>query len=714
MVHSSSMRRRLELSARLVSSWRPTGSRLRGLVRSMTTSYLALGITLYILPGRQSAGPLAVLGLVIVVAAVGVLLRPVLLGLAVVLGSFGLLLIGVLTQAIILDIALGIAPDVEVGSRPAVLLVSWVAATVAALVNWLFDAGNEDSFLAQLLGRAVRVAHRQPLAGRPAGPGTLIVQLDGVGEDLLRQAITAGTVPTLSRWLRSGSHRLRGWHTGLPATTPAGQAVLLYGDTEQVPSFRWYEKESGRLVVANHPRDAAEIEQRLSTGRGLLADGGVSVSNLFSGDAPTRLLTMSDARLPPRSTRGLASFATAKGGLVRSIVVFGGQVIAELYQGRRQRRRDVLPRVRRGGVFALVRGVTTALLRDLNVAIVAEQIARAAPVIFVDFLDYDEVAHHAGPSRPESMRTLDGLDRLLRFFAEVIEATGRDYDIVVVSDHGQAQGATFGQLSGTSLHELVSSLCVPAPAGDGGGAGAAGIDSAPAERWTPLNLLLTGVARSQSPAARVMSRTRDPEQQVTLGQPVGDRDSVADPAGLVVAAAGSLAHIYLAEVAGQVPREVIEARHPGLIDALAGHPQIGAVLVRSQQPDGLVVLGAHGWRLLDGSRAVAGSGLDPLSDYGVRAAGDLTALAGRRHVGDLIVLGRFDPASGEVVAFEELVGSHGGLGGGQTEAIFLHPAGWPVPVGVLSGLQVHRVLLERVRPVTGQAPASVGQTASRP
>jgi hypothetical protein len=33
-----------------------------------------------------------------------------------------------------------------------------------------------------------------------------------------------------------------------------------------------------------------------------------------------------------------------------------------------------------------------------------------------------------------------------------------------------------------------------------------------------------------------------------------------------------------------------------------------------------------------------------------------------------------DPATGEVAAFEELVGSHGGLGGAQTRPFLLHPA----------------------------------------
>jgi hypothetical protein len=82
----------------------------------------------------------------------------------------------------------------------------------------------------------------------------------------------------------------------------AGQSVLLHGNETEIPAVRWWEKETGRLLVVNHPPDATEIQQRLSDGHGLLAEGGVSVSNLFSGDAPTTLLTMSDADLPSRSS----------------------------------------------------------------------------------------------------------------------------------------------------------------------------------------------------------------------------------------------------------------------------------------------------------------------------------------------------------------------------------------------------------------------------
>ena len=50
-----------------------------------------------------------------------------------------------------------------------------------------------------------------------------------------------------------------------------------------------------------------------------------------------------------------------------------------------------------------------------------------------------------------------------------------------------------------------------------------------------------------------------------------------------------------------------------------------------------------------------------------------------------------------MVAFEELVGSHGGLGGWQTDALLVHPAGWPLRAGLLTGREVHTALADRLR-----------------
>ncbi|MHA3702911.1 alkaline phosphatase family protein [Jatrophihabitans sp. YIM 134969] len=699
----TTLQRRLTLGVR--HALRLDRARFLGWLRWLGTSYLALAITFWILPGDQTQNATALLAIVLVVGALGIALRPLLLTLIVAVGSLGIFLVGAIVQAVILDVALAITPGAYPNSFPDVLVASWIAAGIIAAVNWVLDAGSEDDYLAQVLGRAVRVSARHGSDGK----GLLIVQIDGLAAPVLRGAVTAGTVPTLSRWLRTGHYVSHRWHTGLPSTTPGGQSVLLHRDVTAVPSFRWYEKDpaggDGRLLVANRPRDAAVIEARMSDGRGLLADGGVSVSNLFSGDAPTKVLTMSDARLPARNTPGLANFAVSGNGFLRSVLLFLGEVLTELQQSRRQRRRDVTPRVARRGAFIALRAVSTVLLRNINVAVVAEQMARGTPVIFVDFVDYDEVAHHAGPTRPESLRTLDGLDRVLAALEQIATEVRTDYEIVVLSDHGQAQGATFSQLYGHTLNEVVQEL-----------AGTEddpheNVDSAPAEQWGAANVLLTGAARKGTITAgatekllRHRTEREDDDVAVILGR---GKKPITHPrfAAPVVAASGSLAHVYLPDVPGRLDRAVVEQRVPGLIAGLAAHPGIGVVLVRDG--DGLTAVGGGGERRIVGDLTLGGHGVDPLLPYGVRAAADLTDLDRRDHVGDLVLLGAFDPETEEVTAFEELVGSHGGLGGAQTEAVLLHPAGWwhrttvdPADGGraaPMTGTEVHDLLVDRLR-----------------
>ncbi len=671
---------RLRLLIRRTASWRPTVRWLVSVVRSFVTSFLALGVTLWILPGEQTEGFVSVATLAVAVLALGALVRPFLTQLTVITGAIGLLLASLLAQALILGIALSVLPSLKPFSLTDIVVAAWGAAVVAAVINWLFDASSEEAFLGQLLGQAVRTTHRMP--GK--GPGMLVVQLDGVSEPLLRQAITAGAMPTVSRMLRGGSHRLRRWHTGIPATTPAGQAVLLHGDVTTVPSFRWYDKKQARIVAASRPADLAEVEARMSTGRGLLADGGASVSNLFSGDAPTRVLTMSDARLPT-SNRGTASFVNSRTGFARSAVLFVGQVITEWYQARRQRLRDVRPRVRRGGAFLFVRGLTTVVLRDLTMSIVSEQMARGVPTIFVDLVDYDEVAHHAGPSRPESIRTLEGLDRAIQFFTDLAAEVDRDYEVVVVSDHGQSQGTPFSQLhDGRTLSEVVHGLAAQEPS-------APVPDAHTDEAWSQANVLLAGASRSghllgaaARSAQRRSARRAQPRLQVT------ER--------LAVAAAGSLAHIYLTDEPDRVPHEQLEQRYPGLVAALARQQGIGAVITATTQGSLLVHGPDEGWCEVEDGRIVCGDGPPPLTAYGPRILADLQQLDTREHLGDIILFGSFDRSLGEATAFEDLVGSHGGPGGWQTQAVLIHPSSWSdLPAGDLAGLDVHHAMTSRLR-----------------
>ena len=339
----------------------------------------------------------------------------------------------------------------------------------------MIGSSNSDYVVSDLVRRAGRQARREgvraPSAGEPRPAGMLVVQLDGVAAPVLREAIEAGLAPNVQRWMSTGTHTLEDWWARIPSTTPASQAGLLHGDSSQIPAFRWWDRDLGRLVVTNHPEDAALVEQRLTTGKGLLAGGGTAVSTMFSGDAATSFVVMSRSRTKgPDGGLGpgpaYVRFFASPFVLARAVSVSVGEMFKVLYQAHRQRIRDVQPGIPGGGWYVVLRGITNVLLRDLNTSLVAEALLRGSPTIYVDLVDYDEIAHHAGPTRPESLRSLEGLDRVLGTFERVVAVAPRDYEIVVVSDHGQALGATYEQRGGETLLDSVRALMAE-PAADG-------------------------------------------------------------------------------------------------------------------------------------------------------------------------------------------------------------------------------------------------------
>jgi uncharacterized membrane protein YvlD (DUF360 family) len=660
---------------------RLTWAEVRRLTVTLVLSCLALACTIAIMPGVRANVAADVLLATLLLAVVSALLRPVMTSFALLLGWAGVLLAGFGAQALLFYLALTITPGIEVNGFWDAFWASWIYAFLMSIVTWLATAGDNAAFLNHLVQRSGGPRRSGPA---DAVPGVVFLQIDGLAAPLLHWALRSGDLPTLGRWIRSGSHRLTDWHAQLPATTPASQAGLLHGRSDQVPAFRWYEKESQRLLVANHPRDAIVIQARLSDGKGLLADGGVSISNVFSGDAPTSLLTMSglvDRTRRHGPSRSFATFFINPYGLARSTVLTAAEMGKELYQGRRQRARGVQPRINRHGSYVLLRGVTNVLLRDLNAGLIADQMMAGTASIFCDFTDYDEIAHHAGPTRPESLASLAGIDHLIGVLADIAERAPRPYHFVVLSDHGQSQGATFRQRFGMPLEDLVRQLM-----GGGTVAASTGLD----ETVGPVNTFLTQVGQQGGTAGKITrralrGRTRDGE--VDLQETNEAAHTASD---LVLIASGNLSMIYFNRLPGRLMLHEIDGLYPGLVGALVAHPGIGFIVARTHD-HGPVVLGKDGLRYLDQDRV---EGRDPLAGYGPHALADVRRHETLAHVGDLIVNSPVDPGTDEVAAYEELVGCHGGLGGWQTEAVLVHPAGWVVDQSPLIGADaVHHQLV---------------------
>ncbi|MGY1579408.1 phage holin family protein [Streptomyces sp. MN13] len=610
------------------------------------------------------------------------LVRLLLLVPALVLG----LLVFALNGALLL-LALRLNPAARGAAAPeTAVVVAAVMSAVASATGAALAVRDDDAYRRRLHRLADRRRRRQPPG--PAGPGTLFLQLDGVGHDVLVDAVGKGLMPTVARWLGTGdgpgtprpTHRLTPWRTDWSSQTGASQLGILHGSNFDVPAFRWYEKDTQEVMVSNRPTSAAELQRRAvaRTGDGgLLGADGASRGNLFGGGADEQALVLSIAtrrRSPEtRSRAGYFAYFSDPANAVRTALSFLAEVGREIGQSTRARIAKQRPRVSRGGLYPFVRAFATVVERDVVVAAVMGDMLAGRTAVYADLVAYDEVAHHSGPFSRDAEKVLQRLDRSLALIEKVAEHAPRRYRIVVLSDHGQSPGETFRARYGLTLGDLVragSGLPVPRRA----------------ER-----------TRSGTEArAAVRAALRIPVEE-EAGQRRPARRS--EP---VVLASGNLGLISFPDVPHRMTREEIDARHPALLTTLANHPGIGFLLVDSEEHGG-VVLGAGGTETpvgeLDDDRP------GPLAAFGPGAAAAVRRTHSFPHAADIMVNSFHDPADGEVLAFEEQIGSHGGLGGAQSTPFLLSPLALSPPADdgrpPVGAEQVHRVLRRWLRESNG-------------
>jgi uncharacterized membrane protein YvlD (DUF360 family) len=565
------------------------------------------------------------------------------------------------------------------------LLIAFAMALVSMLIAPLLDVDGDAQHL-RVVRRRVRRGRKD---NRTDVPGVILFEIDGLGETILREAVRDGHVPTIARWLSDGTHKVLGWECDLSSQTGASQAGLLLGSNWDMPAFRWYEKESGRTLVSNHPADAAEIERRRSTGEGLLADGGTSRGNMFSGDAPRCTATMSVIRDRSRSKSGdFFAYFSDPYGFLRTIVLSLADITYERLAARRQRRSGAT-HVDRGGFYPLIRAAIAVVMRDLGIALLMADIVEGVPVSYATFVGYDEVAHHSGIREPDALAVLKRHDRQLERLERAVAQSPRPYHLVVLSDHGQTQGAPFRQRYEETLEELVK------------GALAQGDVHAPAavdEAWGDVGAVLADASQDPGLGGRILARatrSRSVEGTVALGpnkEALAERGTPTNPEleqEAVVLVSGPLGLVYLPRSPERLTREQIAEAHPRLLDTLSAHPGIGFVMVRSKE-QGTLVIGAAGHRRLADDVV---EGEDPLAHFDPTVADHLRRHDSFPHCPDLLVNSMYDPAADEVAPFEEFMGSHGGLGGPQTKPFAVVPVDWSEPAGPIVGVEaMHEVL----------------------
>ena len=639
--------------------WKPERPRLRPLrlIVGWLVSATALLVGAAIVPGATTTDLRAAAAAAALIAVLNAVLPPIVAALRLPFTLvLGFLLVLALDAAMLL-VADQLSTEVTFDSFWSALGVALLASAVSFVLTAVLGTNDDDEYSLRVIQRIARRTGARTVTDQP---GVVFLEIDGLALPVLQRAMRDGHAPTMASWLREGSHRLTEWETDLSSQTGASQAGILLGSNDDIPAFRWVEKErGGALVQCSSPQHCSELERRHSSGDGLLADGGASRGNLFSGDAEHMILTVSRMEAERKANPGYRAFLANGFNTVRALVLFIWEVVLEWVAAAQARRRDVRPRGKRGGMYPFMRAAMCVVVRDLIVYGVLSDMMSGRPAIYATFSSYDEVAHHSGLERADTLEALRKLDEQFGRIDRARRYAARPYEIVVLSDHGQTQGATFRQRNGYGLDDLVQhSLTSGVVAGLAGG-----------DEQDSLVEHALGEATGKHEAAH-------PGEE----RPAGDA---------VVLGSGNLGLVYLLEEERRLSLEEIEERHPRLVPSLCTHEHVGWVLAHSEE-HGAVALGRHGVAYLDEDRV---EGDDPLEGFSPTAGRHLRRADGFAHAADLTIGSFYDPALEEGCAFEELISFHGGLGGPQTRPFLLYPVSLPAPDPPLVGAEsVHRVL----------------------
>ncbi|MEU3905539.1 phage holin family protein [Streptomyces goshikiensis] len=660
--------------------WRATGSALLRLTVVWAVSTLTMLVLAGVLPDfRLQSGDddsITQIGLAAAWGAgafglLGALVWPLLVRALLLVPALVLGLLVFFLNGSLLLLALRLVPDGRGEAAPeTAVVVAAVMSAVASATSTALAVRDDEAYRRRLYRLADRRRRGQRRAAGPGAartaPGMLFLQLDGVGYEVLRAAAADGLMPTVAGWLDHG-HRLTSWRTDWSSQTGASQLGILHGSNFDVPAFRWYEKETGEVMVCNRPTSAAELQLRAierTRDGGLLTLDGASRGNLFSGGADQLALVLSVSARRGRANRsraGYFAYFRDPANAVRTALSFVAEVCREIGQSVRARLRGDLPRVARAGLYPLIRAFATVVERDVVVAAVIGDMLAGRAAVYADLVAYDEVAHHSGPAGRDTRQVLARLDRSLALLSRVAEHAPREYRIVLLSDHGQSPGETFLGKYGLTLKDLVRAGC-----------------------GLPVSRRAGRTHSGAEARAAVLA---------ALHRPVEEEEEARPGPDPVVLPSGNLGLISFPAMAGRATRERIERAHPALLTTLASHPGIGFLLVDGE------VLGPGG---AVARLAVPGEAEELLAPFGPGAAEAVRRSDAFPHVADIMVNSAYDPATGEVHAFEEQIGSHGGLGGEQGRPFLMWPAVLSDPgPGLVGAEAVHDVLRRWLREADG-------------
>ena len=517
-----------------------------------------------------------------------------------------------------------------------------------------------------------RKERKQRLAsGRKTG--FVGIQIDGLSYAHFLIALSRGYLPNIARHLKHGN-TARSYLCGLPSTTPAAQAAIFYGIESGIPAFRWFEKSTGQIISCNDPDHVQYFREKLIGDRPGILTGGSSYSNILDGGAQQSVFTISS----PHPQTLFGRFGGSRLVLLmflhpfrvtRMCLAVLSEYITELYDRNRARRKKNNPV--KIGLFPFIRIFCNVILREFQTFGVIADIYSGVPRIYTTYSGYDELGHQYGPDSRTALKNLKYTDKRIGEVMRMLRyAPGADYQLIMLSDHGQTPGYPFEGKFGATLGDAVNAFIEDSDQTT--------ISSGPLEfTRAQLGYLHEEIdARPNTWRERIYRRVKD-QLQRKISELVPETIKIVPQGGIVITYSSSLAHLYITGKKRRLTLAEIRKQHPMLLRFLSKHKGIGFLMARGS---GNRVWFVHrqGELCVNNLEPPTSDKLAFLKPYGNPELifGQLYEFAADSSCGDLIVFG--DYTNGQIACFDDQIGGHGSVGGEQSLPFLIMPEGHPL------------------------------------
>ena len=530
-----------------------------------------------------------------------------------------------------------------------------------------------------------------------------MLQIDALAYSDLRRALELGLCPTIARLMREG-FALRRWFCGLPSATPYCQAGMFHGENGGIPAFRFYDKAARKVITCNAPHGVQYIRDRIHS-PGALA-GGSSYVNLLDGDAQTVAFTV--------ATREKISVYRRLGGtrMALLILLHPIRMARMVFQGAfewlleewERARGEIAGRVTHSeGIFPFIRILSNVVIRELQTMAILLDVYLGVPVIYSTFMQYDELAHHFGPSSKQALVDLRRTDaRIAEIWRMAQLAGGRGYDLVILSDHGMTPALSYRVKYGESLGATVQGILNEGPRSDKPAPQSlasfaedteyADIGPEVVEAVAQLTPASFG-ARSGIRRFRDWLRSRYGLREIIFPE----KYRVDRTNDVVVTYSSCLALVYFAATEHRLTHDQIlaDGRWSTLYERLIAHQGIGLVATLSTA-GGVTLASRHGRAQLRDGKVTVTSGKSPLEIYGTEpyVLRAVESLVRQPNAGDCVLFGAYDGY--DIISFDDQVGAHGSAGGDQVYPFIISPGKLGLESEALEDARdIHRTVLER-------------------